>query len=319
MMYAGEKVLAQESEWMMALSQRGGSLMSKETLSRTLSGTVGDIAFTGIFDDLYGKRRIGYNPNMHNWFEIDIVYEGDCYIEGLSGQCVGPLTRGDFVLISPGYYHQEKKTNDTELLLYKVRFEVSHVAAPSVAEKLYAMLYQELQSLGHGIFRFRLPNAIHYFDEISRCLGDGETGSFANAEATFKMFMTEFFMEIMHLKRSDLPADGEVVNNRKKMIESYLEANYSNSKLTAEMLAKHMHLSVRQMNRIVTGFYGVTFYHLLTEIRLEHAKKLLLTSAMTVKEIAALVGYDSSTGFFVAFKKKFGITPGEFCKAHQEQ
>ncbi len=293
--------------------------MRNESLHRTLSGTVGDIAFTGIFDyELNGSTDDGYNPNMHGWYELNIVCDGEYYLEGLNGQEVGPLTRGDIALISPGYYHQEKKSESTPSVLYKVRFEISNVAIPNVAEKLYAMLFSELQALGHGIFRFQLSGAIRYFDEISRCLSDGKTGSVANAEATFKMFMTEFFMEIMHLKRSKITEMGTVTTDRKDIIEAYLEENYSDSKFTAEMLASHLHLSVRQMNRIVTGIYGVTFYQLLTGIRLEYAKRLLLTSSMTVKEIASMVGYDSSTGFFVAFKKKFGVTPGEFCESQRK-
>ncbi len=295
-----------------------GSPMKREIILKTLNGTVGDIAFTGVFDnDLSGNATDGYNPNVHGWYEINIVYDGEYYLEGLNGHEVGPLTRGDIVLISPGYYHREKKRENALSALYKVRLEVTQTVTSAVAEKLYSILYRELQSLGHGIFRFQLPNGIRYFDEIAHYLAGGETGSIANAEATFKMFMTEFFMEIMHLKRSK-NLNEDTAANRKDIIEAYLEENYSNSKLTAEMLAKHLNLSVRQMNRIVTGFYGITFYQLLTRIRLEYAKKLLLTSSMTVKEVAARVGYDSSTGFFVAFKKKFGITPGEFCQEEEK-
>lgn len=104
---------------------------------------------------------------------------------------------------------------------------------------------------------------------------------------------------------------------RKQIIETFLTENYSDSKVSAEMLAKKMNLSVRHMNRIVRGIYGVTFYHLLTGIRLEAAKGLLLKGTLTVKEVALQVGYESSTGFFMAFKKRFGITPGEFAWEHK--
>ncbi len=292
--------------------------MEKESIYRTLSGTVGDIAFTGVFDNnLFDNKGSGYNPNMHGWYEINIVYSGECYLEGLNGHEEGPLTVGDIALISPGYYHEVKKTGEVPAGMYKVRFEIANAFAPVNAEKLYAILLTELQTLGHGIFRFRLKNGIKYFEEITQYLAGGETGSIANAEATFKMFMTEFFMEIMHLK-SRKDGDGEVIADRKVIIETFLENNYSNSRLTADNLAKHLNLSVRQMNRIVTSLYGVTFYQLLTGIRLEYAKKMLLARKTTIKEVAAMVGYDSSTGFFVAFKKKFGMTPGEFCQAERK-
>ena len=116
------------------------------------------------------------------------------------------------------------------------------------------------------------------------------------------------------LKGRDVLEVHEPGQDRKQMIEAYLRGNYTNPNLSAEMLAKRMNLSIRHMNRIVSGFYGVTFYQLLTEIRMEAAKELLLKGTMTVKEVALEVGYESSTGFFVAFKKRYGITPGEFCE-----
>lgn len=114
---------------------------------------------------------------------------------------------------------------------------------------------------------------------------------------------------------SDIRETGQ---SRKQMIESFLQENYADPKLNAQMLAKKMNLSVRHMNRIVSDFYGVTFYQLLTGIRLESAKELLLKKTMTVKEVAFHVGYESSTGFFVAFKKRYGITPREFCEKKQQ-
>lgn len=109
----------------------------------------------------------------------------------------------------------------------------------------------------------------------------------------------------------------ESIKNRKQIIETFLRENYTDPRLSAEMLAKQMNLSVRHMNRIVTQFYGVTFYQLLTGIRLDYAKKHLLTSKKTIKEIALSVGYESSTGFFVAFKKRYGMTPREFCQVKE--
>lgn len=107
------------------------------------------------------------------------------------------------------------------------------------------------------------------------------------------------------------------VKERKRIIDVFLQENYTDPRLNAEMLAKRLNLSIRHMNRIVSEFYGVTFYQLLTGMRLEAAKKLLLARTMTVKEVALRVGYESSTGFFVAFKKRYGVTPREFCQGEK--
>ncbi len=120
-------------------------------------------------------------------------------------------------------------------------------------------------------------------------------------------------------KGGTIPERKEGKQSREELIENFLHENYTDPKLNAHMLAQKMNLSVRHMNRIVNGFYGVTFYQLLTGIRLEAAKELLLKGTMTVKEVALSVGYDSSTGFFVAFKKRYGITPGSFCEKSRKK
>ena len=54
---------------------------------------------------------------------------------------------------------------------------------------------------------------------------------------------------------------------------------------------------------------GTTAFGYLREHRMQHAKELLATKALSIVEIARAVGYASETSFSAAFKEKFGLPP----------
>lgn len=38
--------------------------------------------------------------------------------------------------------------------------------------------------------------------------------------------------------------------------------------------------------------------------------ELLVTTQLTIEEVIASVGYNSRSGFYAAFKRKYGVSPG---------
>jgi AraC family transcriptional regulator, transcriptional activator of the genes for pyochelin and ferripyochelin receptors len=64
--------------------------------------------------------------------------------------------------------------------------------------------------------------------------------------------------------------------------------------------------------KLKTGFrqiFGTTVFGYLWAYRMEEARYLLYTSAITVQEVAFEVGYTCHGRFSAAFKKRFGMTP----------
>ena len=61
------------------------------------------------------------------------------------------------------------------------------------------------------------------------------------------------------------------------------------------------------------GFlYGDSVFGFLLDYKLDFARKLLLSKSYSVGEVAAKVGYSTSSHFIAAFKKKFGVTPKKY-------
>lgn len=63
----------------------------------------------------------------------------------------------------------------------------------------------------------------------------------------------------------------------------------------------------------------MTFSSYLITLRLENAYHLLMEKDKTIQEICMEVGYSSYPNFYYAFKKRFGITPGEVAKRSRRE
>lgn len=86
--------------------------------------------------------------------------------------------------------------------------------------------------------------------------------------------------------------------------------------ISLQELADLLFLSPRQTNRFIHLHFGGTWRELVVKRRMEVALWNVANRDFSVAEIAAMVGYDSERGFFAAFKKYYGKTPGYFRNQH---
>ena len=79
---------------------------------------------------------------------------------------------------------------------------------------------------------------------------------------------------------------------------------------TLEDLAGQFQLSARRLNAEFTSEYGVSIYTFITGHRLEQARDVLSMTDTPMKVISARLGYSHVAHFSIAFKRRFGVTPG---------
>ena len=82
--------------------------------------------------------------------------------------------------------------------------------------------------------------------------------------------------------------------------------------LSLSVLSEQFHLNPQYISQLFKNEIGVGFLAYLTNIRMEKAKKLLLSTSYSVAEIAGQVGYVDYRVFTKAFKKAEGITPSQY-------
>lgn len=103
----------------------------------------------------------------------------------------------------------------------------------------------------------------------------------------------------------------EPVNLHVERTILYLEEKYSQD-ITLEMAAENTGITPFYLSRLLRQELDRTFVEILTEIRMRKAMSLLQNKMVSVKDTAALVGFQNYTYFYKSFKKYTGISVGEY-------
>ncbi len=98
-------------------------------------------------------------------------------------------------------------------------------------------------------------------------------------------------------------------------IERIIQERY-HQQLSLESIAKEMHFTPNYVGTVFKTVKKISVNSYLMQVRMDKACQLLRESSDTVNDIAASCGFGSITYFHTCFKKKYGITPGEYRQNH---
>lgn len=91
----------------------------------------------------------------------------------------------------------------------------------------------------------------------------------------------------------------------------YLQEHLS-EEVSLSVLADEFHLSSQYISQLFKSEIGVNFLAYLTNIRIEQAKKLLLSTSLPIADVAEQSGYGDYRVFTKVFKKSEGVTPSQY-------
>ena len=94
-------------------------------------------------------------------------------------------------------------------------------------------------------------------------------------------------------------------------IKEYIDKNYTQD-ISLNKIANRIYVSQHYLSHVFKQETGYSPINYLINRRIGEAKKLLLTTEMTIFEISALVGYENPNYFTMLFKKATGVSPSKF-------
>lgn len=97
----------------------------------------------------------------------------------------------------------------------------------------------------------------------------------------------------------------------------FLGDNYSNPELTLKSAADFVGLNEKYFSSRFTKESGMTFSAYLTDLRMQKAKNLMITTDFKMYEISERVGYHNTEHFTRMFKRSFGVSLGDYRKSHR--
>ena len=136
---------------------------------------------------------------------------------------------------------------------------------------------------------------------------------------SLKQYVCDMYSEIINSGNEE-QGEGDNSFIIQKSID-YIKKHYAEN-ISLMTVAKHVEVSRSYLSFLFKQELGINFSSYMTEIRMENAKELLLTSNMKIYEIAEEVGFDSPYYFSKIFKEKTGLTcktfRNKYYKSHKD-
>jgi AraC-like DNA-binding protein len=134
--------------------------------------------------------------------------------------------------------------------------------------------------------------------------------SHLHLKAEALLLVAEFFRKISSRSTSEAPENKTLYYDKIMMAEKILEENLQGIFPGVDSIAKRVALSESTLKRYFKTVFNQSLYGHYLEIKMEHAKRLMLEKPLTVNEVAAILNYEKVSSFIETFKKHHGYSPG---------
>lgn len=100
-------------------------------------------------------------------------------------------------------------------------------------------------------------------------------------------------------------------------IIDFVSENLDNPDLCLAMIAGALDVSEKYVSRYFKDQTGQNLIAYIEELRMEKATGLITGSVIPLKEVSIAVGYLNNNTFYKAFKRKYGMSPGDYRRTSQ--
>lgn len=115
-------------------------------------------------------------------------------------------------------------------------------------------------------------------------------------------------------KEEDPPASSDFLSEVKKCVAQ----NLRSPDLNRALIAKKLFMNPEYLSHLFHKKSGQSLNSYILNERLALAKKLLVSSHMSLQEISEYTGFSSSSYFHKLFKKEIGMTPRQYRYSHED-
>ena len=104
-------------------------------------------------------------------------------------------------------------------------------------------------------------------------------------------------------------------DTRIQAVIHFIQEHYCENLSTAD-LSKRFGLSANYISNLLKTSLGIRYSEFVTQLRLSHARELLISTEQPIKDITSACGYYSQSHFTKLFIEHEGCTPVEYRKKH---
>lgn len=241
----------------------------------------------------YGYRRCtpGFTPGIHcrQHYLIHYVYEGECIVE--IGSKVYRAFAGQMFVIFPDVLCNYTSSTDNPCT------------------------YRWIEIDGNNFESFIKATSLSKSAPVVSDNAEGTVGSLlARITEEGKMSGRKLIGYAWFLAEALTSTDNERQSVYERYIEKAVEYIRFNSgkKTTVSDVAAYLQIDRSYLSRIFNEYMGISIKRYIYNYHMDIGKNFLSYSDLSIKEIAAAIGYEDPLDFTKAFHRTFGMSPSKW-------
>ena len=259
------------------------------------------------YESSYYKLEAHWHEEVELWY---CLCDGVCRLDATE-IC---FKKGDIIIVNKGVIHSFRMRSKEKIVIYlfDYRFLSFFYEDECETKFIHPLIHEQIQLL------HKIDNTHSMYEELCKLLQEIEQLNKEKSIAyTLKIkahlyaLLYLFYyhhayincQEIDEKKRTQI----QVIRHSLRYMEENLHEN-----ITVDKLANISNLSKYYYIRLFKMVTKQTPMEYLTNLRLNHAKRLLKEGDKTITQVSYDIGFHSPGYFARQFKKKFDITPTEY-------
>ena len=239
-------------------------------------------------------------------YELHYIPRGQGIL--VANGCKYPIHPGTLYMTGPDIVHEQITEPSDPMAEYCICFEVlaNHI---NDDPELFFLADQFVQTTFW--FGQDKQNLMQLFEQLSFETTHRYIGYYPTVQNIIEQIVIKLVRNYTNNNSASAAMPLKTLDDKRVVIieNSYL-TNFHD--LSIQQLAQKLGLSVRQTERTIQQYYGMSFTQKKTKARMTAAAHLLTTTTISISEIAQQVGFSSLEPFCTAFKKYYNVPAGEF-------
>jgi AraC-like DNA-binding protein len=283
--------------------------MNRNYLNANYTFTLGRMNFTVEIDDSLSaeyrkriypephKKTLHYHPMHEIFFVFDegirISYENDALEYRNSIVCLPPYTR-----------HFTHRSAD-----YRILVSVGSLGKES--DGFSSFLGSLLKPQDVSVIPMSHSGVKMLLEELSDVFYNGGAISGEVVASALKLIFHRIYSDTAPAERN---AEYEQESQYLSISTLVNGCTTPGCDVTVKTVAEKLHLSEKQVARIVKKYYGKSLSQVINEEKLGYASYLLTSTCLPISDVAIQSNFHSDNYFFQKFKDHFGVTPLQYRK-----
>ncbi len=251
------------------------------------------------WDEPLREKTATFRHN-HKEMEMVLVLKGRGKVH--IGDAVYPIEQGDAFFVSPYDLHFTEVEKGDIYINRCICFDLKVLGDADFTESMES---------GSG----KITSVIRRDETVNEHLRSIYEATEKKGEAAYLEAAGHLFLLFAYLRKNGFTETASIGKEAmfSKAVLAFLNENYGKD-ISSAHAAKALYRSQGHFCRSFRQSFGESFSLYLRRYRLERAKEKLLTSSLSVSEIAMESGFSDAAYFAKTFRETFGVTPRTYRK-----